>query len=334
MTGFAQMLMNDNSQLTSYQRLLADDGPEPAFRLLIAHAQSGKTVTYKEMAEHIGKELKLDKTNDWHHMGLVVGSLMYNVQRICGMKIPPINILMIRSDTKLPGFGADPFVDNYIGAQIDASALTDLDRAMLMQTLIEDVFTYEKWEAVYRRVFGKKLAAQSLPKVSKKKPSKSQGGGKAGGESAAHKALKRLVFENPYDVVGEGEHVHAAYPEVAFRSADRVDVLINCKESIYVVEVKPQGSDHDELQRGVYQCVKYKALAEAEERVNIEAIYDVAMTDYRNSLKKKDPLPKPKKGNPRPVYAVLVHAVPRGMTADLKMAAETLEIDHLYWRQP
>ena len=54
--------------------------------------------------------------------------------------------------------------------------------------------------------------------------------------------------------------------EFSLASADRPDVLFQCTSDVIAVEVKSHISNEADLQRGIYQCVKYRALVRAEQQ--------------------------------------------------------------------
>ena len=54
--------------------------------------------------------------------------------------------------------------------------------------------------------------------------------------------------------------------EVALLSGDRVDVVYRTKGEVVAIEVKSRISNWPDLQRGIYQCVKYRAVMEAQEK--------------------------------------------------------------------
>ena len=55
--------------------------------------------------------------------------------------------------------------------------------------------------------------------------------------------------------------------EHPFASGDRLDVLFKNGSEWVGVEVKGPASDDLDLKRGLFQCVKYQALLEAEQRL-------------------------------------------------------------------
>ena len=95
-------------------------------------------------------------------------------------------------------------------------------------------------------------------------------GGK--GEGMEHKTLKELVH-NDCDLIltavrGRSVKVTDCRMEYDLPSGDRVDVSAWDKDRVcWHIEVKSRISSAADIKRGLYQCVKYKAVAEAMERV-------------------------------------------------------------------
>lgn len=83
------------------------------------------------------------------------------------------------------------------------------------------------------------------------------------GEGENHKELRIWVKDNPAKVV-EGLRNVQSKTEVALDSGDRIDVVYCCKGQTIAIEVKSSDSDHHDLRRGVYQCVKYRAVLRAQ----------------------------------------------------------------------
>ena len=85
-----------------------------------------------------------------------------------------------------------------------------------------------------------------------------------GGESEAHKQLKEYIAAHPKTVganeVGTTEHI--------LLSADRLDVWF--PKSRIAVEVKPKSAVDADILRGLFQCIKYKAVLDAESAVHGE----------------------------------------------------------------
>ena len=129
-------------------------------------------------------------------------------------------------------------------------------------------------------------------------------GGK--GEGFEHKTLKEYVARNIDQVLEAAgclsEPTVGHEVECQLPSGDRVDVTGWSEETIWHVEVKSKISGDADLERGLYQCIKYNAVEEASEGV-------------RQSGRSKD------------VTALLV--VEKDLSAGLKKLSTGLEV-HTY----
>ena len=112
-----------------------------------------------------------------------------------------------------------------------------------------------------------------------------------------HRAL-RLWVQNHPEHIAEGLCDVAAETEVELLSADRVDVVYRSPREIVTIEVKSRDSSWPDLRRGVYQCIKYRAVMEAQEEGSGRAVRSLLVTE--------SPLP-----------------------ADLKQTAKRLDVTHL-----
>lgn len=91
-----------------------------------------------------------------------------------------------------------------------------------------------------------------------------RGGWGCGGESDAHKALKAYVKSHP-ELFGADDSFEA-FDEYWLRSGDSIDVFFRSDKAWIGVEVKSRvslGNDLD-LQRGLFQVVKYEAVLRAQ----------------------------------------------------------------------
>ena len=94
---------------------------------------------------------------------------------------------------------------------------------------------------------------------------------KGGGESDAHKDFKNFIASNPTKI-GLSSKIGIGTTEYSLPSADTIDVVFNDNNTIIGVEVKSKISDSNDIRRGLFQCVKYKCLIEAEQKVNNKQI--------------------------------------------------------------
>ena len=86
-----------------------------------------------------------------------------------------------------------------------------------------------------------------------------------GGEGKAHEELKEYVKRTPSIVGLPSVAAKTATPEYKLASHDSVDVMFCYGRKMVAVEVKSVTSEHnlDDIRRGLFQCVKYKAVTEA-----------------------------------------------------------------------
>lgn len=123
-------------------------------------------------------------------------------------------------------------------------------------------------------------------------------------ESDEHRALRVWAQRNPFPFTGRAGH--AGHTEWPMKSGDRVDAVHENDEGLWVIEAKSRRSPDRDIERGIYQCIKYRAVAEAMQ----EAI-----------------------SKTRPVYAVLL--TERDLTAELAALAQHHEIRHFqHWCLP
>lgn len=92
--------------------------------------------------------------------------------------------------------------------------------------------------------------------------SERDGTGFGGGEGEHHRALRLWVLQHP-DRVLPDLTVASAHTEYLLPSADRIDVLYESAGLRVALEVKSQDSNPADLARGIYQCVKYRAVLRA-----------------------------------------------------------------------
>ena len=137
-----------------------------------------------------------------------------------------------------------------------------------------------------------------------------------GGEGVEHKTLKELVHNDCHKILravrGRRVKVTDRHMEYDLPSGDRVDVSARDQESVcWHIEVKSKISSAADLERGLYQCVKYKAVAEAKERV------DRTKRSVESLLVIEDDLPSPALKNLAEQLGVHVHRVSEEMRRDL-----------------
>ena len=232
----------------------------PLAQWLIHAAKRRSSVTYGEAKRRLETEFEFD-TIFPTRIGIPAGALMYRILKI-QPDCPLLNILLVRQSDCMPGEGAGPFMADYL--EKPRLAKTGYRDGNLQQwraacdEIATDVYAFMDWDRIYRKAFGERLPAATS----------SWGTEHDGishtrkGEGANHKALRLWVRDNP----GQVRRSFADFEtdtEVILDSADRVDVVYYGSTSTVVIEVKSVDSDDADLRRGVFQCIKYRAVMEA-----------------------------------------------------------------------
>jgi len=97
-----------------------------------------------------------------------------------------------------------------------------------------------------------------------------------GGEGDEHRWLKERVANNP-SLIGLPSNLSPGRMEAPLPSGDKIDVLFNSKGRLVAVEVKSKISNEVDIARGLFQCVNYRSVMEAErgfigDRYTVEAM--------------------------------------------------------------
>lgn len=232
--------------------------------ILIQRAKEGRPITYTELSdalfEHYGLEPKARKTLYGPPVG-AVGFALKALGDKWGERIPPLNVIVVQASTGLPGVGADEVAHYFFD---DAGRGMAKNRKAYLDAAMQAVFDYgQRWDRVATALGAETLDpgagiedpgdAIPLPKLPRTYEA----------ESKEHKALKDWVRKNPawfddYGAFDQGENEHW------LSSGDRLDAYFDNGKQYLAVEVKPSHASDAELMRGVYQCVKYKAVLRAE----------------------------------------------------------------------
>jgi hypothetical protein len=253
----------DGMRLMSYTvEQLCSDGLEPTFRYLLPVVAANTTITYGQIADALKEDLVIEGKVFPTHIGAVVGTLMERIHEV-ESNAPLINVLVVNQDTGQPGIGADGFLREWF--DVNAKPLSKRQKTDLVAKAAREVYAYRKWPKVFQNLFGSTAPVvdpttiidgteqDGMPPASKAKGY----GGPA--ESKEHKALKKYVFEHPASV-GAPAKPDWGRPEFQLMSGDEVDVFFERGTRVDLVEVKSIRSSDPDLIRGVYQCVKYRAV--------------------------------------------------------------------------
>ena len=186
-----------------------------------------------------------------------IGNVMGNIQDIIddlkkksGKNIPTLNCLVLNKGTGLPSDGFDYVIPNY-------SKLSPDSKRGEVRKLNYEAHMYD-WSWVLKELGLKPANVTTADKIEKIK----KGVYGSGGEGKEHKALKEFIAKHPESIGIKG--VKLTQTEHGLLSGDSLDVYFECrKKQHYAIEVKPKASPEGDIIRGVYQCVKYKAVMDA-----------------------------------------------------------------------
>jgi hypothetical protein len=220
-----------------------------AFPLLVRQAWAGQPIYYGAFAE----ELNMSNPRTLNYPLGTIGEALLALGASWGETIPPLQCLVLNKNTDLPGVGVDWAVPELAGYK----SMSRLERGRLVDKLLGDVYEYNKWTAVLEAL-GLESAEPAL--ASELLAVAARRGDTA--ESEAHRRLKKYVSDHPVVV----ELAVSAAPgeiEHPLPSGDLIDVLFRTKDEWVAVEVKAANAIDYELIRGLFQCVKYRALLKA-----------------------------------------------------------------------
>lgn len=237
--------------------------------ILIRRAKEGRPISYGELAEQLETEFDHEPKARKTVYGAAVGAVGLAITQLGrlpawrGERIPPINTIVVSKSTGYPSTGADELAHYFFE---DSGAGMASDRNAYLDAAMDAVYQYHKWDQVAAALGvvrlepsggnvgadrGEVLPLPQIPMV--RSP-----------ESREHQALKRWVRDHPERMEDFGTFPPGKN-EVLLSSGDRLDVLFDNTKQRMAVEVKTSTCSEDELMRGVYQCVKYRAVIRAEQ---------------------------------------------------------------------
>jgi hypothetical protein len=261
---------------------LAKRGARYAFQLLLQHVRDGDEpfVTYGAIARLLEEKLRIPKVFPTH-IGWVAGEMMDRIEKV-DPDAPLINALVTRP-TGIPGRGFGGYYDRLLRPSGGRAweSLGGRRKLAVVEDVRRAVRNYPDWDAIYRAIYGANPPRAVRPKKFTEKDGKPPETARApgAGESAEHRRLKAWAAENP-QALGLARAMKGT-PEKGLLSGDRIDVLFTDGTSFVAVEVKSIRSSEDDWQRGLYQCVKYRAVLEAQELPVATEVRAMLLTEKR-----------------------------------------------------
>lgn len=240
-----------------------------ALPLLIWCAKNGKTITYGKLDQEIvNRELG-------HHVMAVqygypagaIGSALIETEEEWGEAIPPLNALVVNARNGLPGSGVNYYLQRYYEPDKNVDKMTEDEKRAVIEEIHQDIFAYQRWDEVLKKYGIHPVRAGITDEDDApdeiKRPGR--GGWTSEGESKEHKALKEFVADNPA-AVGLSKSTKKGQMEYLFASGDKADIVFATKNGFLGVEVKSVISNEADLNRGIFQAVKYQALLRSEQK--------------------------------------------------------------------
>jgi len=219
-----------------------------ALPLLVRQANATSRIFYSDLATELG----MPNPRNLNYVLGNIGEALKALSQEWGEEVPPIQCLVVNKHTGIPGEGIGWFITD----KVEFRKLPLKQQRRLVEAELQKVFSYSKWPGVLQK-FGLK-SAPPMPLTVINKAAKY----KAAGESKHHKKLKDFVAKHPQAIrlplgTSNGE------TEYALPSGDTVDVLFVRGADWIGVEVKSKISPEADIARGIFQCIKYRAVIEA-----------------------------------------------------------------------
>lgn len=219
---------------------------------LVKLAEAGRSIEYGELAELIGV----------HHRAVaqilgVIGHAIEGPELGFG-DIPLIQLLVVNKKTGVPG---DSGLGWLIRDDEQRAKLSREAKRALVDGVQEQIFGWPRWREVLA-AFGLEpleLSAQPLQEIIKVIATAVP----HGGEGEDHVRLKQYVAKHP-TVIKLTQSCAPGSMETMMLSGDRMDVFFEPPDEWVCAEIKGSQSGEGDILRGLFQCVKYKAVLEAQ----------------------------------------------------------------------
>lgn len=222
--------------------------------ILVRWAKQGTTnKTYDDLTKELGYKRY---SGIGKQLGMV-DDVFKRFKELTGEKIPTLNALVKSKSTMLPSPGFSYVYKSYPNIEDD-------EKRHLVALLNDDAVHYKYWDWVLSSLG----LAPSIDNIQANEKAIRSGKfyGK-GGEGENHKKLKEYVYKHPETLGLTG--IIERKTEYVLLSGDRLDVFFVLNDGSKVaIEVKPSTSPDADVMRGLYQCVKYKAIMDAEDNVH------------------------------------------------------------------
>ena len=279
-----------------------DKHAEPVLaRWLVEAAMNRTDLTYGEAMLRLEQQVGFSSIGRATRLGYCAGQIMHNIHAEFP-DAPLLNTLLVLQDDHMPSTGAGGFMAAHFSEpKLAKDGFRDSKPKIwreYFESAAEEVYAFPDWPKVYQTVYGRPYQ----PDTSNMSPSNPTGGTEKdgiargrGGEGPNHKALRLWVQANPTAVFPRLK-VTRTETEVDLLSGDRVDVVYYATERTIALEVKSKDSNEADLTRGIYQCVKYRAVMQsmdprADADISAVLVTEQKLPGYLNELAKQLEVP-------------------------------------------
>ena len=219
-----------------------------ALPILIRQAEARKTLHYSDLAQELGMP-------NPRNLNFVLGSIGQTLEQLSkewNTKIPPLQALVVNKNSGLPGEG----IGWFLVKEEEFSTLPNHKKKTIIDAELSHVFAFPHWDRVLHALGLEPVEGDFSHTI--ELASQMRGGG----ESDRHKALKDFVARHPASI-GLPSNTPCGLMEERLPSGDSLDVSFSTQSSWIAAEVKSALSSAADITRGLFQCVKYRAVMEA-----------------------------------------------------------------------
>lgn len=239
------------------------------FPVVVWCAKNGKIITYGQLDREI-------VNRGWGHHVLAVqyghpagaiGNALIEMENKWGKRIPPLNALIVNKEDGLPGKGVNYYLNKYYKPDQSTDEMSLDERRAIVEEIHADIFSFDDWDQLVEEFqlqeFSGNLSSENPEEDDISPPGR--GGWSDEGESKEHKKLKMFIAKNS-EILKTGNDFPQGKTEYQFASFDKADIVFDNGERLIAVEVKSIISNDADLNRGIFQCIKYQSLLRAEQK--------------------------------------------------------------------
>ena len=242
-----------------------------AIPILIRWAKQGLTTkTYDDLIKELGYN------SSYSGIGKQLGyidDVFKRLGELTNETIPTLNALVKSKTTHLPSIGF-----NYVYATY--KRMSNDEKHIFVAGLNNKAIKYEHWDWVLSSLNLTPSVIDTRDNEEAIRSGKFYG---TGGEGENHKKIKEFIYKHP-DSIGI-TNIKASKMEHILLSGDRLDVFFALSDgSSIAVEVKPSKSPDEDILRGLFQCVKYNVMMDAEDMIHAKKNNNMAILVIGGSL--------------------------------------------------